>query len=91
MALIILQDCINCDMCLPECPNSAITIGAKIYVIDPDKCTECVGFYDKPQCIEACPQDAITMKNSFELSVYNRNDLIKVLNKPGSKLKEKTQ
>jgi NADH-quinone oxidoreductase subunit I len=46
-------------------------------------CTMCA------QCIDACPQDAIVMKNSFELSVYNRNDLIKVLNKPGSKLKEK--
>ena len=43
------------------------------------------------QCIDACPQDAIKMKNSFELSVYNRNDLIKILNKPGSKLKEKEQ
>jgi ferredoxin len=60
MALIIHSECINCDMCLPECPNDAISVGASIYVIDPTKCTECVGFYDKPQCIEACPLDCIS-------------------------------
>lgn len=60
MALLIHKACINCDMCLPECPNDAISVGASIYVIDPNKCTECVGFYDKPQCIEACPIDCIT-------------------------------
>ena len=60
MSLIIHKDCINCDMCLPECPNEAISVGKKVYVIDPDRCTECVGFYDKPQCIEACPIDCIT-------------------------------
>jgi ferredoxin len=59
MALIITKDCINCDMCLPECPNEAISVGTKIYVIDPNRCTECVGFYDKPQCVEACPIDCI--------------------------------
>ncbi len=60
MALIIHATCINCDMCLPECPNQAISIGTKVYVIDPERCTECVGFYDKPQCIEACPLDCIS-------------------------------
>lgn len=59
MALLITRECINCDMCLPECPNQAISIGPKVYVIDPARCTECVGFYDKPQCIEACPLDCI--------------------------------
>jgi ferredoxin len=59
MALKITSDCINCDMCLPECPNQAISVGKKIYVIDPERCTECVGFYDKPQCVEACPIDCI--------------------------------
>lgn len=60
MALKIDADCINCDMCLPECPNEAISVGPKIYIIDPDRCTECVGFYDKPQCIEACPINCIS-------------------------------
>ena len=36
MALIITQDCINCDVCEPECPNKAISMGADIYVINPD-------------------------------------------------------
>ena len=49
MALIITDECINCDVCEPECPNNAISQGAEIYVIDPAKCTECVGHFDKPQ------------------------------------------
>jgi ferredoxin len=59
MALKILKNCINCDMCEPECPNKAIYYGDKIYEIDPDLCTECVGFYDKPTCISVCPIDCI--------------------------------
>ncbi|MGB1198076.1 MAG: YfhL family 4Fe-4S dicluster ferredoxin [Thalassotalea sp.] len=59
MALKILAACINCDMCEPECPNDAITLGEKIYEISPDKCTECVGHYDKPTCISVCPIDCI--------------------------------
>ncbi|MDA3807516.1 MAG: YfhL family 4Fe-4S dicluster ferredoxin [Thiomicrorhabdus sp.] len=59
MALKILKSCINCDMCEPECPNNAIYLGDKIYEIDSDLCTECVGFYDKPTCISVCPIDCI--------------------------------
>ena len=59
MALKIIKGCINCDMCEPECPNKAISFGAKIYEIDPDLCTECVGFYDTPTCISVCPLDCI--------------------------------
>ena len=59
MALIILDSCINCDMCDPECPNEAITLGEEIYEINPDKCTECVGHYEKAQCVIACPIDCI--------------------------------
>ncbi|GHF83787.1 YfhL family 4Fe-4S dicluster ferredoxin [Thalassotalea marina] len=59
MALIIESSCINCDMCDPECPNQAITLGAEIYEIDPNKCTECVGHYDKPTCVSVCPIDCI--------------------------------
>ncbi|CZF85946.1 ferredoxin [Grimontia indica] len=55
MALLITEKCINCDMCDPECPNEAITFGAEIYEIDPDKCTECVGHYEKPTCQSVCP------------------------------------
>ena len=59
MALKILEACINCDMCEPECPNKAISMGPEIYEIDPDKCTECVGFYDAPTCMSVCPIDCI--------------------------------
>lgn len=60
MALIIEASCINCDMCEPECPNQAISLGAKIYQIDPDLCTECLGHYDKPTCVAVCPIDCVS-------------------------------
>ncbi len=59
MALMITDECINCDVCEPECPNDAISQGAEIYVIDPARCTECVGHYPEPQCREVCPVDCI--------------------------------
>jgi ferredoxin len=59
MALMITDECINCDVCEPECPNGAISQGSEIYVINPNLCTECVGHYDKPQCQEVCPIDCI--------------------------------
>ncbi len=59
MALIITDECINCDVCVPECPNDAITEGDEIYEIDFALCTECVGHYDEPQCVEVCPVDCI--------------------------------
>ncbi|MDD2762092.1 MAG: YfhL family 4Fe-4S dicluster ferredoxin [Methylomonas sp.] len=59
MALIIGDECINCDVCEPECPNGAISQGDDIYVINPALCTECVGHHDKPQCMEVCPVDCI--------------------------------
>ncbi len=55
MAMLIISDCISCGACEPECPNEAITAGDPIYVIDPDKCTECVGAHDAPKCVEVCP------------------------------------
>ena len=59
MSLIITDECINCDVCEPECPNGAISQGDEIYVIDPELCTECVGHFDTPQCVEVCPVDCI--------------------------------
>ena len=55
MALMITDDCINCDVCEPECPNEAISLGPLIYQINPDKCTECVGHFNEPQCQQVCP------------------------------------
>lgn len=59
MALMITDECINCDVCEPECPNGAISQGEEIYVIDPNLCTECVGHFNTPQCQEVCPIDCI--------------------------------
>ncbi|KVF74041.1 MULTISPECIES: YfhL family 4Fe-4S dicluster ferredoxin [Burkholderia] len=59
MSLMITDECINCDVCEPECPNGAISMGPDIYVIDPNKCTECVGHFDEPQCQQVCPVECI--------------------------------
>ena len=67
MSLIITDECINCDVCEPECPNEAIYQGDEIYEIDLDKCTECVGHYGEPQCVEVCPVDCIPIdENNVE-------------------------
>ncbi|MCC7287665.1 MAG: YfhL family 4Fe-4S dicluster ferredoxin [Burkholderiaceae bacterium] len=55
MALMITDECINCDVCEPACPNDAISLGAEHYEIAPDRCTECVGHHDEPQCVQLCP------------------------------------
>lgn len=59
MTLIITDECINCDVCEPECPNGAITQGEEIYEIEATLCTECVGHYETSQCVEVCPVDCI--------------------------------
>ena len=58
MAYKINDECISCGACEPECPNAAITEGETIYVIDPSKCTECVGSFASSRCAEICPVDA---------------------------------
>src|SRR3989442_59324 len=55
MATMITEECINCGACEPECPNEAISEGEDIYVIDPNLCTECVGFHDYEACQAVCP------------------------------------
>lgn len=59
MALKITDQCINCDVCEPVCPNEAIYQGAEIYEIDPERCTECVGHFEQPQCQLVCPVECI--------------------------------
>jgi ferredoxin len=61
MALLITDECINCDVCAPECPNEAIFQGEEIYEIDPSLCTECVGHFDESQCVAVCPVDCIVL------------------------------
>lgn len=58
MAFRINEECASCGVCMEECPNKAITEGDERYVIDPTKCTECVGFFDEPQCRSVCPVEA---------------------------------
>jgi len=72
MALRITDQCINCDVCEPECPNDAISPGPEIYVIDFRRCTECVGHFDAPQCREVCPVDCIPLDLEH---VESREDL----------------
>ncbi|NQY20881.1 MAG: YfhL family 4Fe-4S dicluster ferredoxin [Campylobacteraceae bacterium] len=61
MSLIITDECIACDACRDECPNTAIEEGDPIYIIEADLCTECVGSYDEPSCVEVCPVDCIIL------------------------------
>lgn len=65
MALMITNECINCDVCEPACPNVAISVGPEYYVIDPLKCTECVGHYEEPQCQVVCPVACITINPDY--------------------------
>ena len=61
MSLMITDECINCDVCEPKCPNEAIYMGEEIYEIDPDLCTQCVGHFDVPQCQIVCPVECIPL------------------------------
>ena len=57
MSLRIIKDCINCGACEDCCPTRAISEDAdmSLRVIDPQRCTECVGFYDRTMCQVECP------------------------------------
>lgn len=68
MALTITEDCTSCDACRPVCPNEAIGERQPIYVIDPLRCTECVGAEDEPQCRLVCPADCIVVHPDFQES-----------------------
>lgn len=73
MALLITDECINCDVCEPECPNNAISQGEEFYQIDPNLCTECVGHFATSQCVEVCPVDCIPLDPAH---VESRDDLL---------------
>lgn len=62
---MITDECINCDVCAAECPNEAITEGSLIYEINPEKCTECVGHFNEPQCRQVCPVDCIPLNPAY--------------------------
>ena len=65
MSLKILDTCVNCDVCEPVCPNQAISLGPVIYEIAPSRCTECVGHYDTPQCVDVCPVECIIIDPEY--------------------------
>ncbi|WP_407935267.1 YfhL family 4Fe-4S dicluster ferredoxin [Alkalimonas mucilaginosa] len=67
LTAVIEVSCINCDMCVPECPNQAIALGVHHYEVDPELCTECEGFYEAPTCIAVCPIDCIYLDNTDSL------------------------
>lgn len=67
MALMITDECIMCGACLEVCPNNAISEGDDlISVINPNLCTECVGFEDAPQCVDVCTVDAIIQNPDYQ-------------------------
>lgn len=74
MAFLITDECTSCGICIDECPNEAISEGDDRYVINPDLCTECVGFFDEPQCVNVCPMDAIVADPDHKES---REELLK--------------
>lgn len=59
MSVQITAACVTCGACLWECPVEAISPGATRPVVDPDRCTECYGFFGEGQCIVVCPVGAI--------------------------------
>ena len=75
MATMITDDCINCGACEPECPNQAILQGDAVFVINPNLCTECVGFYGAEMCQEVCPVACCIPNPGIredELTLYER-------------------
>lgn len=62
---MITEECINCDVCEPACPNQAISIGPNIYEINPNLCTECEGHFEVPQCRLVCPVDCIPQNPEY--------------------------
>ena len=62
---MITDECINCDVCEPACPNQAIYQGEIIFEIDPARCTECVGHFNEPQCVTVCPVNCIPVNPQY--------------------------
>ena len=70
MAKMITSECINCGACEADCPNTAIAQGDPVYLIDWKKCTECVGHFESPKCIEACPVDDVIIQDPGHVETH---------------------
>ncbi|MCL6581896.1 MAG: YfhL family 4Fe-4S dicluster ferredoxin [Firmicutes bacterium] len=73
MAVRITEECVSCGACEPTCPNDAISPGDDFYRVDPERCTECLGFYGDQQCVGVCPTDAIVADDDHRES---KDDLL---------------
>lgn len=73
MAYKITDECISCGACETECPNNAISEGETMYIVDPARCTECVGSHQSPQCVDICPVEALVLDPEYE---ENRDALL---------------
>jgi ferredoxin len=71
MAYKIIETCIACGLCLPECPIDAISAGDPIYIIDDTCC-------DFEDCLAVCPVEAIVLVEveTTNLQAQNRHDSI---------------
>ena len=72
MAMLITEDCISCGACEPECPNEAISEGGTVYVVDPEKCTECVGAFDQQKCVEVCPVENCIVQDPAHAETHDQ-------------------
>ena len=79
MSLKINELCVNCDVCEPACPNQAIAMGETSYVIDPARCTECVGHFDEPPCVIVCPVECIHPDTAYPEIYEDRLDKLRRL------------
>jgi ferredoxin len=66
MAMKIDETCINCGSCEPECPNKAISSGDSTFQVESARCTECVGAFDAPKCVEICPIEGCIVADPAE-------------------------
>jgi len=66
MSMTIQDTCINCGSCEPECPNQAISAGDPTFVVTTERCTECVGAFDAPKCVEICPIEGCIVTGAAE-------------------------
>jgi ferredoxin len=79
MSMVIVEDCISCGACEPECPNTAIAAGDSLYVVNADLCTECVGAFDAPKCVELCPVEGSIVSDPAHQE--SRDDLVAKYNR----------